>query len=189
LIEGSAGKGRVLLFTSSFGPSWNDLALTPLYLPFVHQMIRYAGSREEGSWYGLGQTFRVAKESKGEPPAVDSPDGARLSENRLTPDGDLLVTGRQPGFYRLRYAARPDFAAVDLDATEGDFTKLDFGAFMTGVTGGSGNVEGREANRQFSNEEIENRQKVWWPLLFLALLLLITESLLAQRIKLAKMVG
>jgi len=60
---------------------------------------------------------------------------------------------------------------------------------MTGVTGGSGNVEGREANRQFSNEEIENRQKVWWPLLFLALLLLITESLLAQRIKLAKMVG
>ena len=189
LIEANAGKGRILLFTSSLGPSWNDLALTPLYLPFVHQMIRYAGSREEGSWYGLGQTFRVAKESKGDPPAVDSPDGTRLTENRLTPDGDLLIIGRQPGFYRLRYAARPDFAAVDLDASEGDFTKLDFAAFMTGVTGGSGNVEGREANRQFSNEEIENRQKVWWPLLFLALLLLVTESLLAQRIKLAKMVG
>jgi hypothetical protein len=189
LVEANAGKGRVLLFTSSLGPSWNDLALTPLYLPFVHQMIRYAGSREEGSWYGLGQTFRVAKESKGDPPAVDSPDGVRLTENRLTPDGDLLITGRQPGFYRLRYPQHPDFAAVDLDAAEGDFTKLDFGAFMTGVTGGSGNVEGREANRQFSNEEIENRQKVWWPLLFLALLLLITESLLAQRIKLAKVVG
>ena len=189
LIEANAGKGRVLLFTSSLGPSWNDLALTPLYLPFVHQMIRYAGSREEGSWYGLGQTFRVAKESKGDPPAVDSPDGARLTDNRLTPDGDLLITGRQPGFYRLRYAARPDFAAVDLDAAEGDFTKLDFPAFMNGVTGGSGNVEGREANRRFSNEEIENRQKVWWPLLFLALLLLVTESLLAQRIKVAKMVG
>jgi len=57
------------------------------------------------------------------------------------------------------------------------------------VTGGSGNTEGREANRQFSNEEIENRQKVWWPLLFLALLLLVTESLLAQRIRVAKMVG
>lgn len=188
LVEGNPGKGRVLLFTSSLGPSWNDLALTPLYLPFVHQMIRYAGSREEGSWYSLGQTFRVAKESKGDPPAVDSPDGARLTENRLTPDGDLLITGRQPGFYRLRYT-RPDFAAVDLDAAEGDFTKLNFGAFITGVTGGSGNVEGREANRQFSNEEIENRQKVWWPLLFLALLLLVSESLLAQRIKLAKVVG
>ena len=189
LIEANAGKGRVLLFTSTLGPTWNDLSLTPLYLPFVHQMVRYAGSREEASWYLLGQTFRVAKESGVGPPAVDSPGGTRLTENRLTPDGDLLVTGRQPGFYRLRYSARPDFAAVDLDSAEGDFTKLDFAAFMTGVTGGSGNGELRETDRRFSNEEIEARQKVWWPLLFAALLLLVAESLLAQRIKVAKMVG
>lgn len=189
LIEANAGKGRVLLFTSSLGPSWNDLSLTPLYLPFVHQMVRYAGSREEGSWYALGQTFRVAKESRGGPPAVDSPSGTRLTENRVTPDGDLLVTGRQPGFYRLRYSARPDFAAVDLDGAEGDFTKLDFAAFMTGVSGGAGNAERSEADRKFSNEEIEARQKVWWPLLFVALMLLVAESLLAHRIRVAKIVG
>jgi len=189
LVEGNAGKGRVLLFTSSLGASWNDLPLTPLYLPLVHQMIRYIGSREAESWHALGQTFRVAKELKGDAPAVDSPDGMRLNDNRLTPDGDLLVTGRQPGFYRLRYTAKPDFAAVDLNGAEGDFTKLDFGAFISSVTGGAGNAEGREANRNFSNEEIENRQKVWWPLLLLALLLLVAESLLAQRIKVAKMVS
>ena len=189
LLEANVGKGRVLLFTSSLGASWNDLPLTPIYLPLVHQMIRYLGSREEGAWYLLGQTFRVAKDSKGGAPAVDSPDGARLGDNRLSAEGDPLITGRQPGFYRLRYQARPDFAAVDLSAAEGDFTKLDFGAFIGSVTGGAGKTEGREANRNFTNEEIENRQKVWWPLLFLALLLLITESLLAQRIKVAKMVG
>src|SRR5262249_42330076 len=87
LIEGNAGQGRVFLFPSSLGPSWNDLPLTPFFLPFVHQIIRYSGSREEESWYALGQTFRVARESSG-PPAVDSPDGARLTENRLTPEGD-----------------------------------------------------------------------------------------------------
>ena len=189
LVEGNAGKGRVLLFTSSLGPSWNDLPLTPIYLPLVHQMIRYVGRRETGSWYALGQSFRVAKEPKGEAPAVDGPDGARLTDNRLTADGDVLVTGRQPGFYRLRYAERPDFAAVDLNTAEGDFTKLDFGAFINGVTGGAGKAEGREATRNFSNEEIESRQKVWWPLLFLALLILLTESLLAQRIKVAKLVS
>jgi uncharacterized membrane protein len=188
LVEGNAGKGRVLLFTSSLGPSWNDLPLTPLYLPFVQQMIRYAGSRDEGAWYTLGQTFRVIKESIGAP-AVDSPDGARLTDNRLTPEGDLLITARQPGFYRLRYASQPDFAAVDLSAAEGDFTRLDFGSFLNSVTGGSGNAAGREATRNFTNEEIENRQKIWWPLLFLALLLLVTESLLAQRIRAAKMIG
>ncbi|HEU5238949.1 MAG TPA: hypothetical protein VFU37_17595, partial [Pyrinomonadaceae bacterium] len=157
--------------------------------PLVHQMIRYVATTDEGSWYGLGQTFRVAKESKGDPPAVDSPDGTRLTDSRLTPDGDLLVTARQPGFYRLRYAARPEFAAVDLNPLEGDFAKIDFGAFINGVTGGSGNAQGREANRNFTNEEIESRQKVWWSLLLLALLLLVTESLLAQRIKVTKMVG
>jgi hypothetical protein len=188
LIEASAGKGRVLVFTSSLGASWNDLPLTPVYLPLVHQMIRYAGSRETSSWYRMGQTFRVGKEAMGEAPAVDAPDGLRLTENRLTPDGDLLVTGREPGFYRLRYQARPDFAAVDLSSAEGDFTKLDFAAFMNSVTGGAGKSEGREANRQSTNEEIEHRQRVWWPLLLVALLLLISESLVAQRIKMAKMV-
>lgn len=189
LVEYRAGKGRVLLFTSSLGPSWNDLPLTPLYLPFVHQMVRYAGKREVGAWYLLGQTFTVTGEHQESLPAVDSPTGMRLSDNRLTPDGDLLVTAREPGFYRLRYRARPDFAAVDIDGAEGDFTKLDFAEFMVGVTGGSGNLEGREANRQSSNEEIEARQRVWWPLLFVALLLLVTESLLARRTKMVKMVG
>src|SRR4029450_5966820 len=59
LVEWRKGKGRVLAFTTSLGPSWNDLPLTPAYLPFVHQMIKYAGQREEGSWYGLGQRFRA----------------------------------------------------------------------------------------------------------------------------------
>jgi hypothetical protein len=188
LLESRTGKGRVLLFTSSLGPSWNDLPLMPLYLPFVHQMVRYAGSREESSWYELGETFRVAKEQSAVP-AVDTPTGTRLTENRLTPDGDVLVTGREPGFYRLRYSARPDFAAVDVDGSEGDFTKLDFGQFVAGVTGGAGSAESSEANRKLSNEEVEGRQKVWWSLLFIALLLLLTESVLARRTRVVKMVG
>ncbi len=64
LVEARTGKGRVLLFTSSLGPSWNDLPLTPLYLPFIHQMVRYAGTREENAWYGLGQTFTVGKRTR-----------------------------------------------------------------------------------------------------------------------------
>jgi hypothetical protein len=188
LIESSPGRGRVLLFTSTLGTSWNDLPLTPHYLPFVHQMVRYLGRHEESSWYELGQTFTVIKEQDA-PPAVDSPSGERLTENRLTPEGDLLVTGREPGFYRLRYSARPDFAAVDVDGAEGDFTKLNFGDFIQGVTGGAGSVEAGEAIRKSTNEEIEARQKVWWPLLLVALLLLLTESLLTRRTKVVKMVG
>jgi hypothetical protein len=189
LVEGRTGKGRVMLFTSSLGPSWNDLPLTPLYLPFIHQMVRYAGAREENSWYGLGQTFTVAKGRDAAPPPVDTPSGARLSENRLTPDGDLLVTAHEPGFYRLRYDDRPGFAAVNVDGAEGDFTKLNFQEFLAGVTGGAGSAEGGTANSNLTNEEVEGRQKVWWSLLLIALLLLLAESFLARRTKMVKMIG
>jgi hypothetical protein len=189
LVESRTGKGRVLLFTSSLGPSWNDLPLMPLYLPFIHQMVRYAGAREEAPWFGLGQTFTVRKTTNGQLPLVDTPGGARLSEGRNTPDGDLLVTARELGFYRLRYEGQPGFVAVDTDGAEGDFTKLNFADFVAGVTGGSGTGEGSDANRNASGEEVEGRQRVWWSLLLLALLLLVAESVLARRTKMVKMVG
>jgi len=189
LVEARTGKGRVLMFTSSLGPSWNDLPLTPLYLPFIHQMVRYAGATQENAWYALGQTFTVAKRQEAASPAIDTPSGQRLSESRSTPDGDLLVTAREPGFYRLRYSSRPDFAAVNIDGAEGDFTKINFGDFMASVTGGAGAAEGADANRNLSNEEVEGRQRVWWSLLLVALLLLLAESFLARRTKMVKMIG
>jgi hypothetical protein len=185
LTESGAGKGRVLLFTSTLDPSWNDLPLTPLYLPFVQQMVRYTSPREQGAWYGLDQPFVVAKDAHGNLPAIDSPAGVRLSESP-TPQGELLVTGYEPGFYRLRYSEHPDFAAVNIDGSEGDFTKLNFSEFIAAVTGGAGSAEGSEANRSLSNAEIEGRQRVWWLLLLTALLLLLLESFLASRKKRAK---
>jgi hypothetical protein len=176
------------MFTTSLGPSWNDLPLTPIYLPFIHQMVRYAGSRDDSAWYGLGQTFTVKKDSAGAPPAVDTPSGTRLNEGRATGDGELLVTAREPGFYRLRYSSQPDFAAVDGDGAEGDFTKLNLQEFVAGVTGGAGSAEGA-ASQNVIGEEVEGRQKVWWSLLLVALLLLLIESALARRTKMAKIIG
>ena len=188
LLESTPDKGRILMLTTSLGPSWNDLPLTPIYLPFVHQMVRYAGSRNESAWYGLGQTFTVRKESDAIP-AVDSPAGVRIGETKLTEAGDLLITGNEPGFYRVRYASHPDFAAVDTEGLEGDFRKLDFGLFISAVTGGAGNAEGVAANAAISSEETESRQRVWWSLLLVALLLLVSESIVARKTKIAKMVG
>jgi hypothetical protein len=189
LIESRSGKGRVLLFGTSLGPSWNDLPLTPIFLPFVHQMVKYAGQRNDASWFELGQTFTVIRDQDASGPAIDTPSGARLSEIRSTSEGDLLVTGREPGFYRLRYGNRPDFAAVNVDGAEGDFTKLNFAEFVAGVTGGAGSSEGGGSSNNLSKEEVEGRQKIWWSLLLLALLLLVTESVLARRTKVVKMVG
>lgn len=192
LVELSVGaRGRVLLFTSTLGMSWNDLPLTPTYLPFVQQLARYLGERDVPAWHKLGETFTVEKEAAGGAiPAIDAPTGVRLKTGSLTPEGDLLLTGREPGFYRLRYAARPDFAAVNVSGDEGDFAKLNLEAFMAGVTGGEElSPAGAATDERLRGEEIEARQRIWWPLLVAALLLFAAESLIARRTKMVKMIG
>jgi hypothetical protein len=187
-VEWTAGRGRVLLYTSTLGMGWSDLPLAPAYLPLVQQMVRYLGEREASAWHRLGQAFAVSVGAEGSPPAIDTPSGARLKTGGLTPDGEMLLAGREPGFYRLRYAAGHEFAAVNVDGREGDFARLNTEEFLAAFTGG-GPAAPVGADERASAEETEARQRVWWPLLLAAILLLIAESLLSRRVKVARMIG
>jgi hypothetical protein len=190
LIESGAGAGRVLMYNSTLGMGWSDLPLSPIYLPLVQQMVRYLGEREVSAWQRLGQAFVVAKSAEGEAPAVDAPSGARLKTAGVSKDGEMLLTGREPGFYRLRYSAAPDFVAVNVDGREGDFAKLNQEEFLAAFTGGDPAApRAADAAERESGEEIEARQRAWWPLLLAALLLLAAESVLARRTKVVKMIG
>src|SRR5690606_19437425 len=44
LVERRVGEGKVLLFASTLDTYWNNLALQPVFLPFVHQVVKYAAS-------------------------------------------------------------------------------------------------------------------------------------------------
>ena len=190
LIEATRGGGKLLLFTSTLDASWNDLPLTPIYLPLVRQMARHLGEREERPWSLVGETFTASPSKDGAPPAVDAPNGERITDRKQTSDGELIVAAREPGFYRLRYAGNSDFAAVNLDARESDLTRLDIEAFVASVTGADPNAAAQAAAKErLSNEEIESRQNVWQLLLIAALLLFITEAVLARRIKMARMIN
>jgi hypothetical protein len=190
LVEAGAGAGRVLMYNSTLGMAWSDLPLSPVYLPLVQQMVRYLGEREVSAWHRLGQAFVVAKGAEGAPPAVDTPSGERLKSGGASKEGELLLTGREPGFYRLRYSAGHDFAAVNVDGREGDFAKLNQDEFLAAFTGGDpAAMRAADAAGRESGEEIEARQRAWWPLLLVALLLLAAESVLARRTKVVKMIG
>ena len=190
LVEGDAGAGRVLMYTSTLGMAWSDLPLSPVYLPLVQQMVRYLGEREVSAWHRLGQALVVGKGTEAAPPAVDTPSGARLKNVNGSENGELLLTGREPGFYRLRYAAGYDFAAVNVEGREGDFAKLNEEEFLAAFTGGEPSAaRASDAGVGESGEEIEARQRAWWPLLLAALLLLAAESVLARRTKVVRTVG
>ena len=49
LVEGTLGRGRVLVLATTLDLFWNDLALKPVYLPFVHQLARQASELSRSS--------------------------------------------------------------------------------------------------------------------------------------------
>jgi hypothetical protein len=190
LIEASRGAGKLLLFTSTLDASWNDLPLTPIYLPLVRQMARHLGEREERAWNQVGDTFTVAAAKDGAPPAVDAPTGERITDRKQMATGELLIAAREPGFYRLRYSGNSDFAAVNVDSKESDLTKLNAEEFAAAMTGADPKAASAAAAKEkLTNEEIESRQRVWRLLLIAALLLFVTEAVLARRMKTAKVIG
>jgi hypothetical protein len=156
----------------------------------VRQMTRYLGEREERAWYAVGEAFAAPAAANREPPAVDAPNGERLTERNLTTNGDLIVNGREPGYYRLRYPDTTAFAAVNLDRRESDLTKLDLTEFTARLTGGEAkDASVTAAESKLSKEELESQQRVWWMLLIAALLLFVAEAFIARRIKMAKVIG
>jgi hypothetical protein len=61
LVERRTGSGSVLVWTSSLDSYWNDLALRPVFVPFVHQAMRHLGRYAEvKAWRTVGETIDAA---------------------------------------------------------------------------------------------------------------------------------
>jgi hypothetical protein len=69
-------------------------------------------------------------------------------------------------------------------------TKLKVDEFVAAVTGADPKAESLAAAKEkLSKEEIESRQRVWWMLLIVALLLFIAEGVLSRRLKTARIIN
>lgn len=54
------GQGRILLFSVSADRTWSDFPLSPLFLPFVHQIVQYAaGVREDTPYQWLDRVVEI----------------------------------------------------------------------------------------------------------------------------------
>ena len=188
VIEGSAGRGKVLLITTTLDTAWNDLPLTPMFLPLVRQMLDYLSGRERASSYAIGQAFVAAADKDGSLPAVDSPAGKRIDEIRKNQSGERSLDASEIGFYRLRYRDRDEFVAVNLDTKESDLTKLNVDELVASISPGPGDNSAAVQPGILTAEEKESRQRLWLPLLIAALLLFVGEALIARRIRIPKLV-
>lgn len=204
LAEKRVGAGRALVWTSTLDAFWNDLPLQPVFVPFVHQLTRYAsGRRETLSSFTAGQIVDVrdgrAMEAAGLGEAaalVTDPDGERVA---LAPSGEALPLSaeagsgylrlEEQGFYRIRPAGRDDVrpvsVAVNVDLAESDPDALDVeeaAATLAGPPAGDPGPSGGDAAgaTRLRMEDQERRQSLWRFLLIGAFVLLAAETLISN---------
>jgi hypothetical protein len=208
LVERAQGRGRVVAFASTLDLGWNDLALKPVFLPFVHQVSRRLASyREQPPWLTVGQVLDVtaAEAAAGAttpaaaaaPRTVLSPSGQRRdlvptvtpsaaqpsSSSAPSVSSAALELGEQ-GFYEIRGAAREAgpviVTAANVDLNESNLDRIDPKEIVAAVSA-SGTAGSSTGPDVLPDEAQELAQRVWWYLLFAGILLLIAETVLAQR--------
>jgi len=115
LVEGTFGRGRVIMCASTADREGNTLAARPLYVPLVHALARYlstSDTTDEETQYVVGDTFRWRNVAA---PQVITPSGTAV-QPRTFGSGLALPDLPEPGIYRLLSGGREISAfAVNLD--------------------------------------------------------------------------
>jgi Mg-chelatase subunit ChlD len=185
--EKRVGTGRVIAWTMPLDDSWSDLALKPVYLPLVHQLVRYLAQYEQISyWSTVGQVVDLSALLKSRADrVVVTPAGERV---RVPADEAGILELNEHGVYEIRAAssgsARPDRIAVNLDPAESDLTAIDPAELVAAVTGRATAATGSplETPSELTPEESEKRQSLWWYLLAAGLVLLAAEMVVANQL-------
>jgi hypothetical protein len=198
-VERKVGAGRVLVWTSTLDDTWTDIAVKPVFLPLVHQVVRYLAHYEQpASWYTVGQVLDLNARARGRRDRfVITPSGQRLTpliagegppDAPGTQSGSGVLELTEQGVYEIRTpggdnVARPEAVAVNLDPAESDLTPLDPQELVASVTGHAAPQAQPAASAQpLTQEEAERRQAFWWYLLMAGLLLLAAETVIANRL-------
>jgi hypothetical protein len=164
-------------------------------------MRRLANYSERPLWLTVGQVLDLgaggagraaASAAAGAAPAASAP--ATSDQIVLTPAGQRVsVPAAQPamalseqGFYEIRRQARDAAPATvvagNVDLAESDLTPLDPAEMVAAVTGQPGSGGPGAVPEVVPDEVQEQAQRIWWYLLFTGILILIGETVLAQRL-------
>jgi hypothetical protein len=192
LLERKVGRGRVLVWASSFDGIWNDLPLQPVFLPVAHQMAKYAAAyADERPWSVVGQVANLPSifrdstpgdaASKAEYVAV-APSGERT---RLEGNARRSVELTEQGFYELQRAGtrgEPKVVAVNVDLAESDLTPVEPQLLTGAMVARAGTDSASSAAEASTPAELERRQGFWWYLLAAVLLVLVGETFLSNQL-------
>ncbi|HEV3139081.1 MAG TPA: hypothetical protein VGY57_01125, partial [Vicinamibacterales bacterium] len=187
--ERKIGNGRVIVWTSTLDDSFTDIGVKPIFLPLVHQLVRYLARYEQpASWYTVGQVLDLSARAKNRNDRVIvTPSGARTTQQAAKGSADGSLELMEQGVYEVRNTGanvgRPEALAVNLDPAESDLAPLDPRELVASVTGHATAESAEPAMApEMTREEAEKRQSLWWYLLVAGVLLLGSETLISNHL-------
>jgi hypothetical protein len=186
LAERRLGRGRVLVWTSTFDGYWSDLPVHPVFLPLVHSLVKHAaGWTPERPWETVGQVLALgeARSAERATMSVTSPSGERTRWTERDTARSLAV--REQGFYEVRdggAVAATRIIAVNRDAAESELGSFAPEEFVRAVGPAAAASAATNVASTLSAEEREQRQRLWWYVLLAAILILAVESVLSNRL-------
>ncbi len=180
LVEQAHGSGRLLLLAIPLDGLMGDFPLQPAYLPFLRRLAVYAaGHQAVPLWRTTGETGIVPSGLRD--PVIATPGGALLRP--ASDSGPCTMVLTEAGFYQMyggRAAGEPlEIVAANPPASESDLTPADARELLLGVRRSDSASAGVLAPP--APAEREGRQRVWRILLVLAAVLLLAETIVANR--------
>jgi hypothetical protein len=190
MAERKIGSGSVIVWASTLDNYWNDLALKPVYLPFIHQVVRHLATYEEPpNWFTVGQVVDPAHLlqsagfglQRGTGAMILTPAGRRIEQSG-TPTPVLLD---QTGFYEVHGRNQQGVVTIasNPDTAESDLTALDTQELKAAIEGRAGSNNASADETVVTPEDQERRQNFWWYLLMTGIALLGLETFISNRMK------
>jgi hypothetical protein len=189
LLEHAIGRGHVFMFTTSAGPEWNNMAVTPVFPMILQQMVTYLTAREFEKPRMIGDSVSLSyvDQPDASDAVFDTPSGRTITvpvreyRNQYMA---LLEHARESGFYLARVSVQaPGMpVAVNVDTRDSNVKCLSASETARSFEGTGITVANSDPDLLSAIEQARTGRS-FWPIFMLAgLMLLVVESLLADRL-------
>ena len=190
LLEHSLGRGHVFQFTTSADTSWNNMALTPLFPMLMQQIVTYLSGREFEQPRVVGDSLSLSyvEQPDASDAVFDTPSGESITVSVHEHRGQfvaMLENAAEAGFYEAKVSVQaPGMPVpVNIDQAESDVASLTPSDLSTNLEGLDITLANSEAELSAAIEASRTGRSSWRQFMIAGLVLLLIESLLADRLR------
>lgn len=175
ILEREIGKGISMALVSAIDANWNDFAYQSVFLPYLHQTVRYLAMRGgERTAYASGDTLPLAE-------------GSTLKDPQGKSHPATETTAARPGFYyEINKEGKADFCyAVNGSFAEGDPATVAPEEIVAAIERAPGEVLGGfdldAASASAARGLHKKDDGLWWALLCALIVLTMAELVVSNR--------